>query len=225
MALLQLVRSSDDEGEPASILDGALAAFLDFGIRRTSMADIATRSRISPATLYRRFAQKTDLVQAVGLREVRRFLADVDRRVNQDASAEEQVVELYLAFLGGLRRNALLRRLLDTEPEAVLPLLTVRGAPVLDLGRDYLAEFIRRLQAERKLARFDAEPVAEMIARIALSMALTPQTTIPVTDEKAARRFAREHITVMFRLPPAAAKPARTPARSAPARRSAAPSR
>lgn len=225
MALLQLVRAAGVEEEQTPVLDGALAAFLDFGIRRTSMAEIAKRSRISPATLYRRFAQKTDVVQAVGLREVRRFLADVDRRIDPDATAEDQVVALFVAFLGGLRRNKLLMRLLDTEPETVLPLLTVHGAPVLGLGRDYLAEFIRRLQGEGKLGAFDAEPVAEIVARVALSMALTPQTAIPVQDDKQARQFAREHITMMFRLPPAAARPPRQRARSAPVRRSAAPSR
>ena len=34
--------------------------------------------------------------------------------------------------------------LLKTEPEIVLPYLTVQGAPVIELGRDYLAEFIVR---------------------------------------------------------------------------------
>jgi AcrR family transcriptional regulator len=211
--LLALVRSTDpDDGDRGRVLDAALASFIDFGIRRTSMGDIAKRSRLSPATLYRRFAQKSDLVQAVGLREVRRFLADVDRRIDHSASAEEQTVELFVAFADGLRRHKLLRRLLDTEPEIVLPMLTVRGAPVLDLGRDYLAEFIKRLQDEGQLPAYDPRPVAEMFARMALTLALTPETTIPLGDNEAARRFAREHITGVYRVPPSA------PARPAPLR-------
>ena len=40
---------------------------MEFGIRRTSMGEIARRSGLSPATLYRRFAGKDELVWAVGL--------------------------------------------------------------------------------------------------------------------------------------------------------------
>jgi AcrR family transcriptional regulator len=198
--LLRLVRTGEPEsGDRGRILDAALAAFLDFGIRRTSMGEVAKRGGLSPATLYRRYAQKTDLVQAVGLREVRRFLADVDQRVDRTASAEAQIVELFVACLRGLRGNRLLARLLATEPEVVLPMLTVAGEPVLRLGRDFVAEFIERLQAEGRLPEFEAEPVAELVARTALSMALTPQTCIPA-GESQLRRFAREHIVLIFRI-------------------------
>ena len=197
--LLEFVRTEPDSDHNA-VLDGALSAFLDFGIRRANMADIASRAGISPATLYRRFAQKNDLVMAVGLREVRGFLDAVDAEVDHALPAEDQVVALFVAFFGGLRRNKLLQRLLATEPETVLPALTINGAPVLALGRDYLADVIRRLQASGSAEAYDPEPVAEIIARVALSMALTPQTSLPLRDAEEARRFAREHIAVVYRL-------------------------
>jgi AcrR family transcriptional regulator len=180
-------------------------AFLDFGIKRTSMVEVARRGGLSLATLYRRFAGKSDLIQAVGLRQAREFIdlvdAAVQRQVDSDAGAEEQIVELFVAFLDGLRGNRLLDRLLSTEPEIVLPYLTVHGAPVIELGRDYLAEFIVRLQSEGKLPQYDPLPLAEMIARTSLSMALTPQTVIPLDDDAAVRRFARDHVVPGFRIP------------------------
>jgi hypothetical protein len=88
--------------------------------------------------------------------------------------------------------------LLATEPEVVLPLLTVQGAPVLALGRAYLADIIRRLQSDGHLPVIDPEPAAEMLARVALSMALTPETCIPLDEEEAARAFARRHVAVLF---------------------------
>ncbi|MFX0575750.1 TetR/AcrR family transcriptional regulator [Nocardia nepalensis] len=203
--LLALVRSTGPEDRNQTrVLDAALLAFLDFGIKRTSMVEVARRCGLSLATLYRRFASKSDLIQAVGMRQARQFVEEVDaalqRQVDRDASAEDQIVELFVAFLNGLRGNKLLDRLLKTEPEIVLPYLTVKGAPVIELGRDYLAEFITRLQDERKLPEYDPEPVAEMIARTALSLALTPQTVLPLDDDAAIRKFAREHVAVSFRL-------------------------
>ncbi|WP_433716687.1 TetR/AcrR family transcriptional regulator [Nocardia sp. CA-084685] len=203
--LLALVRSTGPEDRNQTrVLDAALLAFLDFGIKRTSMVEVARRCGLSLATLYRRFASKSDLIQAVGMRQARQFVEEVDaaqqRQVDRDAGAEDQIVELFVAFLNGLRGNKLLHRLLKTEPEIVLPYLTVKGAPVLELGRDYLAEFITRLQGEGKLPEYDPEPVAEMIARTALSLALTPQTVLPLDDDTAIRKFAREHVVVSFRL-------------------------
>ncbi len=187
------------------MLSAALQAFLDFGIKRTSMVEVARRGGLSLATLYRRFSSKSDLIQAVGLAQTRDFIEGVDAAVQQqierDAGAEDQIVELFVAFLAGLRGNQLLDRLLNTEPEIVLPYLTTRGAPVIELGRDYVAEFITRLQGEGKLPEYDPLPLAEMIARTALSLALTPQTVIPLDDDIAVRRYARDHVAVSFRVP------------------------
>ncbi|AYF72746.1 TetR/AcrR family transcriptional regulator [Nocardia yunnanensis] len=203
--LLPLVRGSGPEDRnQAKVLDAALLAFLDFGIKRTSMVEVARRGGLSLATLYRRYAGKNDLIQAVGLRQARQLVDDIDAKVREpidrDASAEEQITVLFIAFLEGLRGNQLLGRLLKTEPEIVLPYLTVQGAPVIELGRDYLAEFIARLQAEGKLPHYDPLPLAEMIARAALSLALTPQTVIPLDDPVALREFARDHIIPGFRI-------------------------
>jgi len=200
--LLPLVRDDgEDDPERAPVLDAAFDAFLDFGIKRTSMGDIAKRVKLSPATLYRRFAAKSDLVQALGLREVRRFLADVDSRIDTSASAEEQIIELYVAMTTGLHRHRLLRRLLDTEPDIMLPKLTTEGFPIIELGRDYLVEFIHQLQREGKLPDYDPEPFAEILARAALTLALTPQTSVPLKDDAAARQFVRAHIAPAFGLP------------------------
>ncbi|MGV9414735.1 TetR/AcrR family transcriptional regulator [Nocardia sp. NPDC003693] len=203
--LLPLVRgSAPEDRNQAKVLDAAMLAFLDFGIKRTSMVEVARRGGLSLATLYRRYAGKNDLIQAVGLWQTRQFINSVDTavqsQVDRDASAQDQIVTLFIAFLEGLRGNRLLVRLLKTEPEIVLPYLTVQGAPVIELGRDYLAEFITRLQAEGKLPEYDPLPLAEMVARNALSLALTPQTVIPLDDPIALRRFAIEHVVPGFRI-------------------------
>lgn len=199
--LLVVGGQPDDDGRDASrgaILDGAIAAFLDVGVRRTSMGDVARRARISPATLYRKFAGKSGLVEAVWLREARRFLADMDdtleevRRAGGDA--EDQVVTLAFAVVDAIRRNRLLARLMQTEPELILPLMTTQAGPVLALGRDYVTGVLRRLQDEGLLADFDAEPVAEVLARLSLSLALTPETVLPLDDDEKSRALFRAHI-------------------------------
>jgi AcrR family transcriptional regulator len=198
-ALLDRAIASAEPGDAANrILDAALAAFLDFGIRRSSMAEIARRAGLGVATLYRRYPQKDQLVEALVLRETGRFVTAVDSRVRGVSSAEDVAVEGFVAVVVGVREHPLLRRLLVTEPEVVLPTLTLRGGPVLAIGRGYLANTIRRLQTEHKIPDYDPEPVAEILARIAHSLLLTPEGCIPSQDDEPTRTFARNHVAPLL---------------------------
>ncbi|MFE3758487.1 TetR/AcrR family transcriptional regulator [Nocardia tengchongensis] len=197
--LQRILEKPRAEGE--QLLESALSAFLDFGIKRTSMGEIARRAGISPATLYRRFESKNDLVAAVGVREAQLFIAAIDERVQAAAvgkSGDAQLVEVFTAFIIQLANNKLLRRLLRTEPDTILPRLTTEAGPVLAVGRTYLAEKLRALQASGDLPEFDADLVAEVFARLGQSLVLTPDGLIPLTDEAAAREFARRTVLPMI---------------------------
>ena len=179
-----------DDRDP--VLDAALAAFLDFGIRRTSMGEIARRAGISPATLYRRYAAKSDIVMAVGLREASRDIASIDARIDPAAPPVEQLTRLYLEVSRRLHGNRLLIRVLETEPETVLPRLTLEAGPLLDIGRSYLADFLVRLQREGHVPPYDVTPVVDWLARHAQSETLTPAASAP--SEQEVRAFVRDHL-------------------------------
>jgi len=187
-----------DDRDP--VLDAALAAFLDFGIRRTSMGEIARRAGISPATLYRRYAQKSDVVMAVGLREAQRDLGYIDAKIDVTAAPLDQLIQLYTVVSHRLRANQLLQRVLSTEPESVLPRLTLEAGPLLDMGRNYLAAFLLRLQREGHLPTYDVTPVADWLARLAQSEILTPAAA-PLTKAET-RAFVRDHLAPFVRLTP-----------------------
>ncbi|MEU6587154.1 TetR/AcrR family transcriptional regulator [Nocardia sp. NPDC046763] len=203
--LQRILEKPRAEGE--QLLESALSAFLDFGIKRTSMGEIARRAGISPATLYRRFESKNDLVAAVGVREAQLFIAEIDKRVQEATatgeSGDDQLVEVFVAFITQLASNKLLQRLLRTEPDTILPRLTTEAGPILALGRTYLAEKLRVLQASTDVPAFDADLVAEVLARLGQSLVLTPDGLIPLTDETAAREFARRTVLPMIGVQPA----------------------
>lgn len=194
--LARILEKPRADGE--QLLESALSAFLDFGIKRTSMGEIARRAGISPATLYRRFESKNDLVEAVGVRQAQEFIADIDARVQDIADNEDQLVEIFVVFITALARNELLQRLLRTEPELILPRLTIDAGPVITVGRAYLADKLRGLQKLDSELDFDVDLVAEVMARLAQSLALTPDGLIPIGDEHAAREFARRTLLPMI---------------------------
>ncbi|MBH0779959.1 TetR/AcrR family transcriptional regulator [Nocardia bovistercoris] len=194
-SMLQRILDKPVSDGEIKVLESALSAFLDFGIKRTSMGEIARRAGISPATLYRRFESKNDLVEAVSLREAQRFVAEIDKRVQTVESTEDQLVEIFVAFIASMAGNELLRRLLRTEPDLILPRLTTEAGPILTVGRTYLAEKLRELRPTDR--DFDPDLVAEIMARLALSLALTPDGLIPLDDIDAGREFARRTLLPM----------------------------
>ncbi|MFF2087395.1 TetR/AcrR family transcriptional regulator [Nocardia sp. NPDC058176] len=193
--LARILEKPVTDGE--KLLDSALSAFLDFGIKRTSMGEIARRAGISPATLYRRYESKNELVEAVGVREAQRYVAEIDERVRAVADPADQMVEIFVAFVTTIAGNELLRRLLGTEPEMILPRLTTDAGPILAVGRGYLAEKLRELPVGAGSPDFDPDLVAEIMARLALSLALTPDGLIPLDDAEAGREFARRTLLPM----------------------------
>jgi AcrR family transcriptional regulator len=189
-----LAAAEPEDESTRKILDAALDIYQEFGLRRTSMDDVARRAGLGRATLYRRFPQKSDLIAAVGLREVQRFLVSVDADISRATNPQDRMIEGFVAVVRGLQRHKLLNRLLSSEPEMILPALTLAGGPVIALARGYLVEKIREDQRAGDLAEFDAEPLAEMLARLIHSMVLTPDGRIPTGDEREMRAFARAYL-------------------------------
>jgi AcrR family transcriptional regulator len=203
---IDLLRAALDRGSGAGtdevaerILDAALSQFEDFGLRRSTMEDIARRCGMSRITIYRRFPKKENLIEAVVLRELQSFLDDLEKVGAEAAlSAEDKMVERIAFALQYLGNHLLLRRLLRTEPESILPSLTVGGGPVVDLAREHIAAFIRTdlfgtrtppAEGERQI-----QLVAELGVRIVLSFILTPSSAIPMATLEDARAFAGDLI-------------------------------
>jgi len=192
--------STDDLSE--RILEGAIRQIEDFGIRRFTVDDLARRLGISRMTIYRRFAKKSDLLQAALLYELRRILGEIDARVEQGETLEERLVEGFVAVLFILRDHRLLNRMLHTEPELILPVLTVGAAPALVASCEFIAGFARR-EAEHGDVVFDEgqlKAASEMLARLVLSFVLTPQSVVSLETPEDGRRFARRYLVPVLRM-------------------------
>ena len=185
-------------GEPedelaVAVLDAALRQFEVLGIAKSSVEDIARRANVARVTVYRRFPGKDAVVEAVILRELRRFQADLAAAVAPFDDPEDQLVEGFVFTVRTIRSHRLLQRLLETEPEELLPHFTTNGAPFLEIGRSFLAA---RMASELDDGRTFEELVvaADVASRLVISYAITPGAPIDLDDPEAARAFARTHL-------------------------------
>jgi len=198
----QLADAASEQLDPYAerILDAARQLLSRYGLRRTSLADIADHAEVGRATLYRRFPNREGLLGALIAREATGLIARVDEEIAQFESPLDRVVHGFLAFVHQLRSNDLLGSLATTDPDAVLPLLT--SPATLRLGRQYIAMQAAHAQAAGAELTADPEQLAELLARLAQSLALTPQSILPLDDDQQLAQFARATLTpLIFRHP------------------------
>lgn len=178
------------------ILDATHQALIEHGLRRTSLDDVARQAGISRATLFRRFSSRGELLGAFTLREAQRVISHIDSQITSLASPEAQMTSGFVAFIRFARDHPLLTRLLETDPEQMLPLITTAADPILALGRGYAETMFRRAQADGAQLTAEPEHLAEIIVRLAHSLVLTPRSTLPLDDTQLAA-FARATLVPM----------------------------
>lgn len=202
VAIDQILEAAPVVGDDAifdRVAVAALDEFAEHGIRRTSMEDVARRAGVSRMTVFRRFASKQRLVEVVIAREVHRGMQELDLLWEGAETLEDRLVAGF-EFAGRyVRGHPLFDRLLRSEPDVLLPPLTLNGGPVLELYRSLIAQ---RLQAEvnaGRAATSDIDGVAEVIARLAISLLLTRDGNITLDDPHSVRRLVNLTLLPMLR--------------------------
>ncbi len=208
-ALALLARALDAEVEPPDdaiserVLDAALELAAAFGIRNLTMDDVARRAGVGRMTVYRRFGDKTRLVEALAVREGRRCLAELDAAARPDQPIADQVAEGFVTSVRLAREHPLLNRLARIEPESVLRALTADGGAMFALARTFLAERLRAAQKAGTLDRKVAvDEAAELLVRLSFSFALIEESVLPLEDPDRARDVARRLIAPILGKPP-----------------------
>jgi AcrR family transcriptional regulator len=196
-----LGKARDPDETTARILRGALEQFELIGIRRTTMEDVARRSGVGRATLYRRFPTKDALVDAVVLAEVVRYLEGNARARARGTTVEERMVEGTLFTMRFMREHTLLKRLLDTEPETILPSLTVDAGTLLAFITEQGAAMARAelygADTPTPAQEQHLRNVVELHARLTISFILTPQTGIILDTTDDVRAYAHDYLLPM----------------------------
>lgn len=187
--------AASDDPTTEVIADAALRQFELFGIARSTMEEISRRAKTARVTVYRRFPGKGALIDAVMLRELQRFLTDLDAALEHVDDVDDRLVEGFLFVLEAVRGHRLLQRVLESEPETVLPHLTVQGSSFVVAAREALLVRLQRdLGPDDRRSPEDLAVVADLVVRLLLSFLLTPSDLVDLDDPDQARAFARRYL-------------------------------
>lgn len=106
----------------AAILDATRASVLDFGVRRTTLTDIARRAGVSRMTVYRRYPDLDAVLRELMTREFGATLEATARAAARDAEdGRARIRRQVAAGVRELREHPLLRKVVDAEPDLLLP--------------------------------------------------------------------------------------------------------
>ena len=122
--LAEQVRVAPNAIGEQRILDAAYELLLAVGMRRLSMADIARRAGVSRATLYRRWPNVQAVIGALTTREFAALTHGAFPAVGRTSRA--RLVGSVVGFVVAVRVHPLLRKIIDVDPEFLLPYLLER---------------------------------------------------------------------------------------------------
>jgi AcrR family transcriptional regulator len=189
-----------------AVLAGAYECIARVGMTKTILDDVAKASGVSRATIYRLFPGGRDqlLRETVGW-EMNRFFAQL---AVADAPDLETRFEEALTFAHrAVRDHAVLQTVLVTEPDALLPLVTIESTRV----RRYITGYLRPLLAAeatagRLRAGVDVDHAADYLARMTLSLIGSPGRW-DLEDPTAVRTLVRTELLGSVLAAPAAGSP------------------
>ncbi len=162
---------------------------------KTTIEDFVKESGISRASIYRLFPGGKDqlLRETVGF-EMNRFFGRLAEAV-YDAPDFASLIEEGLVFAHrSIQEHEVLRKVLETEPERLLPLITVEQHRVLGFITAFLLPYLEReQQAGRVRPGVDLEAAAQYVARMILSLIGSPGRW-DMDDPDQVRTLVREEI-------------------------------
>ena len=127
-------------------LDAARAAILDLGWRRTTLTEVARRAGVSRMTIYRTWPDMTSLLADLMTREWARVIA-ASATPPTGADGGDDIADRVVRTVHALREDELFTRIVELDPELLLPYLLHRRGRSQDAVLESIAEGIREGQA------------------------------------------------------------------------------
>src|SRR3954463_6621632 len=115
--------AGSDRDIPVEVLDATRAAVLAVGVRRTTLTDVARRAGVSRMTLYRLVPDVETLLLDVMTRDLGALLSAIEASVARRGRARARLVALPVGAARRLPEEPLFQRVLDVDPELLLPYL------------------------------------------------------------------------------------------------------
>jgi AcrR family transcriptional regulator len=163
-----------------AVLDAVRDCVLAVGVRRTTLTDVARRAGVSRMTLYRRWPDVRSLVGDLMTREWVAVATAAMPERRPGTSARGLTVEGLVTGVGAFRAHPLFRKIVDVDPELLLPYVLDRRGASQQALLALLADGLREGHADGSVRAGHVERQARALLLIVQSFTLSLRT---MTDE------------------------------------------
>ncbi|GAB2650657.1 TetR/AcrR family transcriptional regulator [Prescottella soli] len=147
------------------ILDATRSCVLDFGLRRTTLAEVARRAGVSRPTVYRRWPDTRAVVADLLTREIRIAIPDMDG----DEPARIQVVRAVVDVATGMREHPLFVKILRSDPDLLMTYVVDRLGASQRAIVEAVARAVAAGQSDGSIRAGEPVHIAAMVLLIAQS--------------------------------------------------------
>lgn len=177
------------------LLEAAYACVARFGLGKTTIDDVAKVSGLSRASIYRQFPGGRDqLMREVVAWETGRFFGRLAEAIAGAPDFATLLEEALVFAHRAVQEHAVLQKVLVTEPERLLPLITVQADRILHFITGFLVPYLEREERAGRLREgIDTERAADYVGRLLLSY-VNAQGAWDLTDREQVRLLVREEV-------------------------------
>jgi len=182
-----------------SLLAAARECLLDIGFRRITLTDVARRAGVSRMTVYRRFADVRSLVADLMTRELGELLAKAAADAAGACTVRERLVSATVAGVRELWADPLLGRLLDLDPELLLPYVVSRIGSTQRFVEQVLRANVEAGQADGSIRHGDSKIISRGVYLTLQSFALSVRPAVSeLGDAATARHNLLKELTLIL---------------------------
>ncbi|MGV9560551.1 TetR/AcrR family transcriptional regulator [Streptomyces sp. NPDC003522] len=172
------IRHNQSDGD--AVLDAVRDCVLAVGVRRTTLTDVARRAGVSRMTLYRRWPDVRSLVGDLMTREWVGVATGAMPGRRPDTAARTLLVDGLVAGVTAFRAHPLFRKIVDVDPELLLPYVLDRRGASQEALLELLAAGVREGHADGSVRSGHPERQARSLLLVVQSFTLSLRT---MTDE------------------------------------------
>lgn len=178
-------------------LDAAREVILTVGWKRATLTDVARRAEVSRMTVYRAYPDMQSILADLMTREWVAEIGQVVEAIEVDAELVDVIARRFASAVSVLRDNELFRRIIDVDPEQLLPYLIDRRGRSQDVIIDALAARLAEAQAAGAVRAGNPLLLARSLLLAAHGFAISVHTM--ADDDLAPSDYDTELTTIVSR--------------------------
>jgi AcrR family transcriptional regulator len=173
------------------LLEATYACVARYGLAKTTVEDVARESRLSRATIYRYFpGGRDELIREVIGWETGRFFGRLAEAVAGAPDFASMLEDALVFAHRAIEEHEVLQKVLQTEPDRLLPQLTIEADRVLGFITGFLEPYLER---ETLQPGVDPHGASEYVARMLLSF-ISAQGQWDLTNRAQVGRLVRAEV-------------------------------